>query len=210
MPRLDLLTDRFPDPAGNEFADSIPVAPSAGVWKFTGRRASKRNRAWERAHRPYRYVNVSIELREEVLALANHLDVTADEVARALFEYELECLDEGLLQLRTRPNPQGGKMTLFPHDQAKGWEKGDGSPSEIPARRRKPSAKRREPYPAVSYRLPESVHNSLCGLAMELDVPVGQVVAFFLQDGLAAYRRGKLCLNPEPRSVKMTLHGERT
>ena len=90
MPRLDMLTDTAADTQRNEFADSIPLADTAGHWSRHGRRPAKRNRSWEKAHRPYRYVNVPLELREQVLALAEHLSVTADEVARARGERDGE------------------------------------------------------------------------------------------------------------------------
>ena len=106
MPRVDTAHH-----TAKEYADTIPVADTAGHWNRHGRRPAKRNRKWERTHRPYRYVNVPLELREQVLALAEHLEGTADEVARAFFEYGMDCVDEGTLQLRTRPNLQGRKMT---------------------------------------------------------------------------------------------------
>lgn len=207
MPRVDLLTDTAPDTGRKEFADTIPLADTAGNWNRRGRRPAKRNREWEKAHRPYRYVNVPMELREQVLALAEHLVVTADEVARAFFEYGLECVDDEKIQLHSHPNPHGRKMSLFPQEHAKGWQEADGKPREIPARRKRKSQPKRKPYPAVSYRLPGNLHDQLCGLAMELDVPVGEVVAYFLKHGLDAYRKGKLNLNPHPVTVKMTLQG---
>ena len=207
MPRVDMLTDTTTDTQKNEFADSIPLTATAGQWNRKGRRPAKRNRGWEKAHRPYRYVNVPLELREQVVSLAEHLVVTADEVARAFFEYGMECVDDETLQLRTRPNPQGRKMTLFPREQSKGWQKADDAPKEIPARRKKKSEQGRKVYPAVSYRLPESLHNTLCGLAMDLAVPVGEIVRLLLKHGLDAYRSGRLSLNPHPLTVKMTLYG---
>lgn len=81
MPRVNMLTDTTTDTQRNEFADSIPLTDTAGHWNRHGRRPAKRNRQWEKAHRPYRYVNVPLELREQVVALAEHLEVTADEVA---------------------------------------------------------------------------------------------------------------------------------
>lgn len=167
MPRVDMLTDTTTDTQRNEFADSIPLTATAGGWNRHGRRPAKRNRNWEKAHRPYRYVNVPLELREQVVAVAEHLVVTADEVARAFFEYGLECVDDETLQIRTQPNPQGRKMTLFPNKQPKGWQKADNAPKEIPARHKKKSEQGRKVYPAISYHLPESLHNTLCGLAMD-------------------------------------------
>lgn len=207
MPRVNMLTDTVADPGRSEFADKIPLTDTAGHWNRHGRRPAKRNRQWEKAHRPYRYVNVPLELREQVVSLAEHLEVTADEVARAFFEYGMECLDDETLQLRTRPNPRGRKMILFPREQSIGWQKADNAQKEIPARRKKKSEQGKKIYPAVSYRLPQSLHNNLCGLAMDLAVPVGEVVVFLLRHGLEAYQAGKLSLNPHPLTVKMTLHG---
>jgi hypothetical protein len=150
-------------------------------------------------------VNVPIELREQVLALAEHLGVTVDEVARAFVEYGVKCVGEEKLHLRARPNPLGRKMTLFPKERAKGWQETNGAPREIPARKKKQSRQGKRVYPAVSYRLPEKVHDDISGLAMDLDVPLGDVVSFLLQSGLDAYRSGKLSLKPQPLTVKMTL-----
>jgi hypothetical protein len=152
-------------------------------------------------------VNVPLEVREQVLTLAGHLKVTADEVARACLEYGLGCVDEKKLELQTRPNPLGRKMTLFPRDQAKRWKEESGPRKEIPARRRSHPDREKKIHPAVSYRFPRRLHDEMCGLAMELDVPVGEVVAFLLWHGLEAYQKGELCFQPAPLSIKMTLFG---
>ncbi|MEP7136685.1 MAG: hypothetical protein ABI904_17295 [Chloroflexota bacterium] len=205
MPRKDMLTDTVTDTGQSEFASQIPLTDTAGQWSRHGRRPAKRNRKWERAHRPYRYVNVPIELREQVLALAEHLGVTADEVARAFVEYGIEWVDADKLHLRAQPNPYGRKMTLFPKERTKSWQETNDAPREIPARKKKQMSQAKRVYPAVSYRLPEKLHDDICGLAMDLDVPLGEVVSFLLQHGLDAYRSGKLSLTPRPLTVKMTL-----
>lgn len=209
MPRKDMLTDTGTDTTADtgrsEFASQIPLTDTAGHWSRYGRRPAKRNRKWEKEHRPYRYVNVSVELRKQVLALAEHLGVTVDEVAHAFVEYGIECVNEGKLHLRAQPNPHGRKMTLFPKEHAKGWQKTNEFPKEIPARKKKQMSKVKKVYPAVSYRLPKKVHEKICRLAMDLGVPLGDVVSFLLQHGLDAYRNGKLSLNPQPVTVKMTL-----
>lgn len=207
MPRKDMLTDTHADTGRSEFADTIPLAATAGGWNRHGRHPAKRNRQWEKTHRPYRYVNVPLEVREEVLALAEHLHVTADDVARAFFEYGLDRVDEGKLQLKTQPNPLGRKMTLFPQRQAGAWEEAEGPQRDIPARRKRKNERRGKSIPAVSYRIPRSVHMDLSSLAMELAVPVGEVVTLLLQHGLNAYRAGRLKLTPHPVTVKMTLKG---
>jgi hypothetical protein len=210
MPRKDMLTDTTADTGRSEFASQIPLTDTAGHWSRHGRRPAKRNRKWEKEHRPYRYVNVSVELREQVLALAEHLEVTVDEVARAFVEYGVECVDEEKLHLRAQPNPHGRKMTLFPKERAKSWQETNDAPREIPARKKKQPRQARKVYPAVSYRLPKKVHDDICRLAMNLDVPLGDVVSFLLQHGLDAYRSGKLSLKPHPLTVKMTLRRNRS
>lgn len=207
MPRIDMLTDTATNTLPSEFAEKIPLADTAGAWNRRGRRPTKRNRKWEKEHRPYRYVNVPVEVREQVLALAEHLNVTADEVARACLEYGLECVDEEKLELQARPNPLGRKMTLFPSDQTKGWKEAKGSRKEIPPKQRNNPMREKKIHPAVSYRFPKRLHDDLCGLAMEMDVPVGDVVAFLLQHGLDSYQRGELHFDPAPLTVKMTLFG---
>lgn len=205
MPRKDMLTDTPADTSRSEFTSQIPLTDTAGHWSRYGRRPAKRNRKWEKEHRPYRYVNVPTELREQVLALAEHLGVTADEVARAFIEYGIECVDEEKLKLRALPNPYGRKMTLFPNERAKGWHETNDAPKDIPTRKKKRTKQAKRVYPAVSYRLPEKVHDDICGFAMDLDVPLGDIVTFLLQYGIEAYRSGKLSLEPQPLTVKMTL-----
>ena len=207
MPRKDMLTDTHADTGRSEFADSIPLAATAGGWNRPGRRSAKRNRQWEKTHRPYRYVNVPLEVREAVLALAEHLYVTADDVARAFFEYGLDRVDEGKLQVKAQPNPFGRKMTLFPQKQVGAWEEATGPQQDIPARRKKRVERKQKSVPAVSYRIPHGVHMDLCSLAAELAVPVGEIVTLLLQHGLKSYRAGRLKLTPHPMTVKMTLKG---
>ncbi|MBK6647452.1 MAG: hypothetical protein IPG44_17175 [Anaerolineales bacterium] len=207
MSRKDMLTDTHADTGRSEFADSIPLAATAGGWNRHGRRPAKRNRQWEKAHRPYRYVNVPLEVREEVLALAEHLRVPADDVAHAFFEYGLDRVGEGKLQVKAQPNPLGRKMTLFPQKQVGAWEEATGPQQDIPARRKKRVERKQKSVPAVSYRIPPGVHTDLCSLAEELAVPVGEIVTNFLRHGLKSYRAGRLKLTPQPVTVKMTLKG---
>jgi hypothetical protein len=204
MPRVDMLTNEV-EIFKNEFADSIPTSGSAGYWKRPGRRAARRNRRWEKEHRSYRYINVPYEVRAKVLDLAADLLVTADELARALIEYSAECADAGVLRLDARPNPLGRKMTLFPKQEEKRWRAAERAARQIPARREKLSTEKKKRPGAVTYRLPEQVHNQICDHAMELDVPLGEVVTLFLRHGLDAYQQGRLELDPQPKVVKMTL-----
>lgn len=69
----------------------------------------KRNRHWDRTHRPYRYVNVPLEVRGQVLEVAEQLLVSADEVARRLLEHGLRQRFQSL------DPPQVQKDTLVRH-----------------------------------------------------------------------------------------------
>ena len=207
MSRKDMLTDTHADTGRSEFADSIPLAATAGGWNRQGRRPAKRNRGWEKAHRSYRYVNVPLEVREDVLALAEYLHVPAGDVAHAFFEYGFDCVDEGKLQLTAQPNPLGRKMTLFPQKQIGAWEETEGPQNDFPARKKRKVERKQKSVPAVSYRIPPGILTDLCSLAEELAVPVGDVVTLFLRQGLKAYRAGRLQLTPHPATVKMTLKG---
>lgn len=207
MSRKDMLTDTHADTGRSEFADSIPLAATAGGWNRPGRRPAKRNRGWEKAHRPYRYINVPLGVREDVLALAEHLHVPASDMAHAFFEYGFDCVDEGKLSLTAQPNPLGRKMTLFPQKQIGAWEEAEGPQRDVPARKNKKVERKQKSVPAVSYRIPPGIHTDLCSLAEEFAVPVGEVVTFFLRHGLKAYRAGRLKLTPQPVTVKMTLKG---
>ena len=207
MSRKDMLTDTHADTGRSEFADSIPLAATAGRWNRQGRRPAKRNRQWEKAHRSYRYVNVPLVIREEVLALAEHLHVPAADVAHALFEYGFECVDVGKLSLTAQPNPLGRKMTLFPQKQIGAWEETEGPQNDFPARKKRKVERKQKSVSAISYRIPPGVHTDLCSLAEELAVPVGDVVTILLRHGLKAYRAGRLKLTPHPVTVKMTLKG---
>ena len=207
MSRKDMLTDTHADTGRSEFADSIPLAATAGRWNRQGRRPAKRNRQWEKAHRSYRYINVPLVVREEVLALAEHLHVPAADVAHAFFEYGFECVDEGKLSLTAQPNPLGRKMTLFPQKQIGAWEETEGPQNDFPARKKRKVERKQKSVSAISYRIPPSVHTDLCSLAEELAVPVGDVVTILLRHGLKAYRAGRLKLTPHPVTVKMTLKG---
>jgi hypothetical protein len=198
---LDMFTKKPFRCVVNEYVGAVPLV----LPKPEQMRVAKRNRQWEKSHRPYRYVNVPLAVREQVAALAEHLLVTSDEVARAFIEYGLSCIDAGTLKPRTKPNPFGRKMTLYPRDQARGRQEADGSPKEIPARRKEKSERVRKVHPAVSYRFPNDLHAKLCALAKGLAVPIGEVVAYLLQHGLDAYQAGSLGLNPHPLAVKMTL-----
>ncbi|MBK6646362.1 MAG: hypothetical protein IPG44_11565 [Anaerolineales bacterium] len=203
-----MLTDTHTDTGRSEFADSIPLAATAGRWNRPGRRPAKRNRQWEKAHRPYRYVNVPLEVREDVWHWQS-ICVPASDVAHAFFEYGFECVDEGKLSLTAQPNPLGRKMTLFPQKRIGAWEEAEGPQNDIPARKKRKVERKQKSVPAVSYRVPPGVHMDLCSLAEGLAVPVGDMVTLFLQHGLKAYRAGRLKLMPHPVTVKMTLKRDR-
>ena len=74
----------------------------------------KIRRPWEEKHRPFihTYRNIPPELHQEILDIANQLNVSTGEVMRALAEYGLEAYKNGDLVLD--PVPVIVKKTLFP------------------------------------------------------------------------------------------------
>ena len=62
----------------------------------------------------------------------------------------------------------------------------------------------------VTYRgIPEQLNEDLKALALELNVPIGDVVRAFLEFGLAAYREQRLTLDPQFAIGKKTLFPRR-
>ena len=74
----------------------------------------KTRRPWEEKHRPFihTYRNIPPELHQEILDIANQLNVSTGEVMRALAEYGLNAYKNGELILD--PVSVVVKRTLFP------------------------------------------------------------------------------------------------
>jgi len=164
---------------------------------------AKRGRRWESTHTPKHYRGVPADLRNAVKQLAEFLDVTVDDVARALFEYSLACIAQGNLRLEARINhrKKAQKMTLFPFTGA-GWAVNGWNPvpppdpSEKPER---PQPNKRDWEEMAHYRIPDALHTQLKKIA-GIHFPLGEVASVLLKHGLEAYRTGVLVLTPQPRT----------
>ena len=57
----------------------------------------------------------------------------------------------------------------------------------------------------ATYRLPLALKEQVKAIAEDHDVPVGELVLFFLDHGLRDYQSGELRLSPSPRASGKTL-----
>lgn len=194
--------------------DLIPVASEK----------AKRNRDWDRVHRPEKvtYRGIPKRLQETITELAASLNVPRDELVRAFFEHSL--IDLGANRLLLVAHPKAQRMTLFP--PAGSQNRPSGKREEFPAaswldqafpatgrgqaaarskKRGKDQAKKERWETRATYRLPVILKEQLRMIADEHDVPVGELALFFLDHGLRAYQAGELRLNPEPRTSGKTL-----
>jgi len=194
--------------------DLIPIASQK----------SRRNRDWDRAHQPEKvtYRGIPMRLQETISDLAASLNVPRDELVRALLEYSLADLQAHRLTLVAHPKAQ--RMTLFPpgdtpdrhpgkreRSSAAAWldqafpTTGHGQPSPPKKKRGKDQGKKQRWESRATYRLPVRLKEQVKAVADEHDVPVGELVLFFLDHGLGAYQRGDLRLDPTPRASGKTL-----
>jgi hypothetical protein len=195
--------------------DLIPVAP----------RRTKRNREWDRAHQPEKvtYRGIPKRLQEMVNDLAEGLNVPRDELIRALLEFSLADLQANRLMLIAHPKAR--RMTLFPAGEAANWQtrKRDqftaatwfdqafpsttsrAKISSLKKQRGKDQRKKERWETRTTYRLPVALKEQVKSLADEHDVPVGELVLFFLDHALGAYQAGELRLNPTPHTSGKTL-----
>lgn len=200
--------------AAKQPLDLIPVAV----------RRTKRNRDWDRSHQSEKatYRGIPRRLQETVSELAASLNVPRDELVRAFLEYSLSDLASNRLVLVAHPKAQ--RMTLFPTREAPNSSSGKREPSSAASwldqafpssGRAQPSARKKKPRKdqgkkdrwesRATYRLPVRLREQIKAAANEHDVPVGELVLFFLDHGLRAYQTGDLRLSPAPRASGKTL-----
>jgi hypothetical protein len=203
---LDSKPDRQP-------LDSIPMAQPR----------RKRERAWELAHRSetVTYRSVPPEYQQLLVEIAQSLAVPRDEVVRAFLEYGVEEYNTGRLTLFAHPKAQ--RMTLFPEGgkrpqpisptsekkdnwlnqafptqnkkgQGKANKKAKGQPAEI-----------RHWQLRVTYRIPVELKEAIKAIANKHWLPVGEIVVFFIEQALKAFRDGSLLLQPVPKMAGKTL-----
>lgn len=177
----------------DQLADPIATDKLANMDE---REAKARKRTWEKAHPQKHYRGVVPELREAVRTLAEGLEVSADEVARAFLEYGILCIERGTLRLEPRPRAQ--RMTLYPFGGA-GWAENGWTPQPPKPRQRKQKEITRW-QAIVHYRIPDELHQQIKALASDY-LPVGEVVSVLLKHGLESYKQGILVLNPQAKVV---------
>lgn len=173
-------------PSTSDFLSYLPVAESR-----------KKNRDWEKSHKPKHYRSVPRELREALRETAQALSVLVDDVARAFIEYSLDCVSKGTLTLAGKPKTQ--RMTLYPFEGA-GWAVNGWTPKppEVATRRKSNADEKKTWQEDVCYRIPDELHERVKKLAHDR-YPIGEVVTVLLQNGLNDYQAGILLLKPQPK-----------
>jgi hypothetical protein len=201
--------DPFSDPpqdneekkSGWNHIDEIPM----GDWKPEKR---ERDRSWDREHKVFTYRGVDPELHDQVLALAEELMVSASDVAEVFAQYGLACIERGDLQVQAYIKPKSRRMTLFPDGQA-AWKEASWHQTPPTKKRKKnpneSNGQDRLWEKQVGYRMQPETHAALRELAKAHSVSTGEVIMLLFGHSLNAYQSGKLVLEPQPVTVKMTL-----
>lgn len=231
MPRRDAFTDlRDPLPLtdGEEnkphdptilMRQPLDLIPTADLKK-------KRLRKWEQIHRfeTVTYRGIPRQVVEQIVEIAQRLSVPRDEVVRAFLEYGVKLYRTEKLNLFAYPKAQ--RMTLFP-------EGGQGNPvlpsqkntdqnwlseafpvpeKKSTATKKKKSKKDQDTIPhwemRVTFRIPSLLKEDVRAIAMEHTLPVGEVVWFFVMEGVKAFQNGNLHLQPSPKTIGKTLFHE--
>lgn len=186
----------------------------------------KRSRKWEHVHRfeTVTYRGIPQQVVEQIIEIAESLSVPRDEVVRAFLEYGVDLYRTKKLSLIAYPKAQ--RMTLFPE--------GDQGNSVLPsqkikdqnwlseafpvpkkksmASKKKKSKKGQDTIPnwemRVTFRIPALLKEDVRAIAREHTLPVGEVVWFFVMEGLKASQNGNLQLQPSPKTIGKTLFQE--
>lgn len=157
-----------------------------------------RNREWEKKHRPKHYRGIPGETRQEIKEIAQELEVSADEVARAFFEYSLHCIEKGELTIAPKSS-RARRMTLFPFNGANwaadGWTP-QAAKQNIRKRKKETTLWREE----AAYRIPDELHKRVKRLASDM-VAVGEIALILLKHGISSYQSGTLALIPQPKTT---------
>ena len=199
--------------------DPINAIPMAAEHK-------PRNRDYEKQHPKTTYRITDENLAVEILAIAQDLTVSADDVARAFAEAGLRAARANQLDF-SDVRPSRGRMSLYPtgsekwvvHDEPVDWSK------VIPAHKKaktlsafeKSQRQKERNRLRVHYRWPETLvrqiedlTNTVVGLppnqpALRSEGRKGQILSMLLRYGIEAYKAGRLPLNPCPVVVKSRL-----
>lgn len=189
----------------------------------TAQRRKKRNRDWEQVHRAetVTYRGVPRECHEWIEEIADGLAVPRDEVIRAFLEFGVKQYRGGQLALIAYPKAQ--RMTLFPEGERKtlvssaqnkeinAWLN-EAFPVAMKNERGSKRKKGKKDLATVSrweirvtYRIPVLLKEEIRSIANEHTLPVGEVVWFFIEQALQAFRNGSLSLQPAPKMIGKTL-----
>ena len=164
----------------------------------------ERTRTWEKSHPARRYL-IPVEVRDEVVALAESLMENVDPLACVLFDYADTCHTRGTLKFQPRLNPQGRKHTLA-------WEEADEEPIQIASRRHRPTRKTDTGFHSLkgqtaAYRLGGERHTRLKTIAAAYNLRLADVLSAFFRHSLQAYQAGKLKIRREPVVMKLQVKG---
>lgn len=200
-PRRSVFINPADDPPNATIAEV--TQPQAVLEKLRLADPKVNRRPWDERHR---FTQVSYRgfpngLLEQLRQLASKMNVSLDDIARALLEYGIGAVWSGGLQLK--PVEKGLRMTLFPQEERPRRKTSSGKASKA-ARRSAPRWQK-----VVTFRgIPPSLQGSIRELAKEQSVPVGELAATLIQHGLSAYQQGKLILQPLPKTERHSLFEE--
>jgi len=162
------------------------------------------NRNWERSNPARRYL-ISVDVRDEVAALAEALMENVDPVACVLFDYAEMCHTRGTLKFKPRLNPKGRKHTL-------GWEEADRAPIQLSTRRHRSLKKPDTLFHSLkgqtaAYRLGVERHTKLKTIADAYNLRLADILSAFFRHSIQAYQDGKLKIKREPVVMQMQVQG---
>ena len=216
----------LPDTEEDKYHDStilmrqpLDLIPTANLKK-------KRSRKWEQVHRfeTVTYRGIPRQVVEQIIEIAQSLSVPRDEVVRALLEYGVELYRTRKLSLFAYPKAQ--RMTLFPEgdqgnpvllSQKNKDQKWLSQAFPVPEKKsivtkKGKSKKNQDTIPhwemRVTFRIPPILKEEVRTMAREHTLPVGEVVWFFVIEGVKAFQNGNLHLQSSPKTLGKTLFQE--
>lgn len=188
-------------PARNAYSNTSPtVAHDLVVAK-----KRKQTRNWEKSNPARRYL-IPVDVRDEVVALAETLMENVDPLACVLFDYGEHCHTRGTLKFKPRLNPKGRKHTLA-------WEEADTEPIQIKPRRPRSVKRADTPFSrslkgqTAAYRLGAERHAKLKTIAEAYNLRLADVLGAFFLHSIQAFRDGKLKIRREPVVMQMKIQG---
>lgn len=186
----------------------------------------KRSRNWEHVHKQetVTYRGIPQQVVDQIIEIAQRLSVPRDEVVRAFLEYGIKLYRIGELNFLAHPKAQ--RMTLFPeggqgNTVSASQKKEDQnwlmnafpiSEKKSVAPKKKKSKKDQGTIPQwemrVTFRIPALLKEEVRTIAREHTLPVGEVIWFFVMEGVKALHNGNLQLQPSLKTIGKTLFQE--